>query len=217
MILIECAQGSAEWLEARSGAITASCFESAISKLKRVSGKKKLGDPTSASDKYAYDLAIERVSKKPYGIPVKAWVLDRGHAMEVLARVRYEAATGNLAEESGVVLTDDRLFGYSTDGLCGDDGMIEIKCPIDSEKIVDMLNTGDVSEYMHQMQGGMWITGRKWCDFIQYVPDLENCGKDLFVKRIHRDDNFIDAMVEELIAFERRVSDQVFLFNLKAA
>jgi hypothetical protein len=94
--------------------------------------------------------------------------------------MEYEARTGNLASESGVMLTDDRLFGYSTDGLVGDDGLIEIKCPVDSVKIMDMLTTCDVSEYMHQMQLGMWISNRKWCDFIQYVPALEHVGKDLF-------------------------------------
>ncbi|MCZ3114852.1 YqaJ viral recombinase family protein, partial [Acinetobacter baumannii] len=89
----------------------------------------------------------------------------------------YEAATGLLAMESGVVLTDDRLFGYSTDGNVGADGLIEIKCLASAEAIVDMWRTRDMSEYMHQMQGGMWITGRKWCDFVMYCPQLAPIGK----------------------------------------
>jgi hypothetical protein len=205
VVIIECIQGSPEWMAARSGAITASRFADAISVLTRKSGDKNPGDPTAAADKYAGDIAIERVSGKPYGEPVKAWTLERGHIMETAARIAYEARQKELATESGVALTDDRLFGYSTDGCVGNDGLIEIKCPVDSVKIFDMLQTGDVSEYHHQIQGGLWITGRKWCDFIMYVPDLEAVGKDLYIKRIYRDDDFIDAMVADLLKFNKRV------------
>jgi exodeoxyribonuclease (lambda-induced) len=216
VIFVECLQGSPEWHQARAGVITASCFGEAISRMSRTSGKRKAGDPTAASDKYAADLAIERISGKPYGAPPKAWVLDRGHEMEALARMHYEARTESLVTEAGLVLTENRLFGYSTDGVVGDDGLIEIKAPIDSLKIIEVMD-GDLSEYQHQMQGGMWITGRKWCDFIMYVPDLRNAGKDLYVKRVMRDDAFIDAMVLELAAFASRVSDREILFKLKEA
>lgn len=206
MILINCIQGSEEWLRARCAAITASRAADAISVLTRKSGDKNPGDPTAASDKYAYDLAFERISGVPYGEPIKAWTLERGHELEKMARMEYESRTGNLASESGVMLTDDRLFGYSTDGLVGDDGLIEIKCPVDSVKIMEMLTTCDVSEYMHQVQLGMFISGRQWCDFIQYVPALEPVGKDLFYLRVKRDDDFIDDMVAKLLQFEKRVT-----------
>lgn len=111
MFLVECQQGSAEWLKARCAAITASCFSDAISVLTRKSGSKNPGDPTAASDKYAYEIAFERISGVPYGEPVKAWTLDRGHALEKVARAKYEELTGNVVYESGVMLTDDRKFG----------------------------------------------------------------------------------------------------------
>lgn len=216
MIIIECRQGTPEWLQARSGAVTASRFADAISKLTRASGDKKAGDSSAVSDRYAADLAIERISGIPYGEPPKTWLLDRGHELEDHARIAYEARTGFLVEETGVCLTDDRKFGYSTDGM-PDDGLIEIKCPIDSIKIATMWKTGDVSEYIHQMQGGMWITGRKWCDFLMYAPALESVGKDLYVKRIHRDDAFIDSMVSELLAFDKRVQQFEDMFRMKEA
>jgi exodeoxyribonuclease (lambda-induced) len=118
----------------------------------------------------------------------------------------YEARTRSFVTEAGICLTDDGIFGYSSDGLVDEDGLIEIKAPIDSSKILAMWQTGDTSEYDHQMQGGMWITGRKWTDFIMYVPDLAIVGKDLFIKRIYRDDSFIDAMVEKLAEFDKLVS-----------
>jgi exodeoxyribonuclease (lambda-induced) len=185
--------------------------------MQRNSGTRKVGDPTETSDKYAIEIAIERISGEPYGEPVKAWTLNRGHEMEGFARMGYEARTMNLASESGVILTDDRKYGYSSDGLVGDDGLIEIKCPVDTIKIMAMLTTHDVSEYMHQIQTGLWITGRKWCDFIQYVPALEHVGKELFYKRVHRDDNFIDEMVEKLVAFEQRVTQYEAALRKQAA
>lgn len=223
MKYFQCLQGSQEWLDFRAGVITASKFADAVSVLKLKSGDKKPGDPTGASDKYAGDVAIERISGKPYGEPVNAWVLKRGHELEAMARPAYELRTGNIAEEAGIVLTDDGEFGYSTDGLVnphydadtivGCEGLIEIKCPVDSVKIRAMLETGDVSEYMHQMQGGMWITGAKWCDFIQYVPDLEAVGNDLFVKRVMRDEKFIEEMSDGLMKFRQRVADFKYIYS----
>lgn len=254
MILIECRQGTAEWLQARAGASTASRFVDAVStvggltdqqqkyvdairagatekdamaiagykaapwaaNIARALQGEKVEKPSDTAHRYAADIAIERISSMPYGEPPKTWLLERGHEMEDRARIAYEARTGFLVEETGVVLTDDRKFGYSTDGM-PDDGLIEIKCPIDSVKIANMLRTGDVSEYMHQMQGGMWITGRKWCDFIMYVPDLEAVGNDLFIKRIERDDAFIENMVERLLSFDALVREYEALFRMKEA
>lgn len=162
-------------------------------------------EPSDTAKRYAADLAIERISGQPHGEPPKAWVLERGHEMEAAARRIYEGRTGAFVTEAGICLTDDEIFGYSTDGLVDDDGLIEIKAPIDSMKILAMWQTGDTSEYDHQMQGGMWITGRKWCDFIMYVPDLAAVGKDLFVKRVFRDDAFIDDMAARLAKFDGMV------------
>lgn len=174
-------------------------------------------EPSDVAKRYAADLAIERISGNPFGEPARAWVLERGHKMEELARMHYEARTGALATEAGICLTDDEVFGYSSDGFCDDDGLIEIKAPIDSAKIMEMWAAGDVSEYIHQMQGGMWITGRQYCDFIMYVPDLAAVGKDLFVKRIPRDDAFIDDMVARLAKFDAMVNTNVRLLRDGAA
>lgn len=227
MRYIQCAQGSEAWLQARSSVITASCFSDAVSVLTRASGDKKAGDPTAAADKYAGDIAIEKISGRPYGEPPKAWTLARGHELEPFARQGWEMETGLIAQESGVVLSDDGDFGYSTDGMVnpvtdGDwliscKGLIEVKCPIDSVKIRAMLQTGDVSEYMHQMQGGMWLTGAQWCDFIMYVPDLEVVGNDIYIKRVMRDEVFIEDMADKLMKFRQRVEVFRLLYSKKAA
>ena len=196
--LIQCEQGTAEWLQARSGVITASRFKDAVDTLKN-------GHPTAKSVSYAAQVSIERVSGKPSDEGFSTWQMRRGTELEPLARMEYEVETGNLASESGIAVTEDNVFGYSTDGFVGDDGLIEIKCPASPEKIIQIWSTGDLSEYIHQIQGGMWITGRKWCDFIMYCPQLETVGKQLFLRRIERDDSFIDEMVEKLLAFKARV------------
>lgn len=164
-----------------------------------------VGEPSDGAKKYAGDIALERIQKLPYGEPPKSWTLERGHEMEARARIRYEEITGYMAMDGGIFKTDDDWFGYSSDGTVDGtpegDGLIEIKAPVDSQKILAMIQTGDVSEYIHQMQGGMWITGRQWCDFIMYVPALESVGNDLYVKRVYRDDDFINEMVEGLWKF----------------
>ncbi|MDR6389165.1 lambda exonuclease family protein [Paraburkholderia phenoliruptrix] len=218
MLLIEAVQGSQEWLQARSGAITASRVSDAISVLQRKSGSRNPGDPTDASDKYAYEVAFERISGVPYAAPIKAYTLERGHALEPVARMLYEERTGNLAMESGIVLSDDRKFGYSSDGFLNDDhGIIEIKCPVDTVKIMHMLMTGDTSEYDHQIQFGLFLTGRAYCDFIQYVPALESVGRDLYIKRIERNEEFIDDMVAKLLQFEKRVTAYEQMLRQQAA
>lgn len=206
MILIQCEQGTPEWFAARAGVITASKFSDAISTLKN-------GTPSQASKDYAYKVAVERICGETTEDTYQTFEMRRGAELEPLARMAYEVKTGNLAQESGIVLTDDRIFGYSTDGLVDDDGLIEIKCPNSARKLVEMWETGDLSEYEHQIQGGMWITGRKWCDFIMYAPQLEPVGKHLYIKRIERDDDFIEAMESQLWDFARRV--QLHVDNLK--
>lgn len=210
MKLIQCEQGSEAWFKARAGVITASKFAEAVSTLKN-------GTPTQASKDYAYRVAVERIYGETTEDTFVTWEMRRGTELEPLARIAYEAKTGNLAQESGIALTEDGLFGYSTDGLVDDDGLIEIKCPNSARKLVEMWETGDLSEYEHQIQGGMWITGRKWCDFIMYAPQLEPVGKHLYIKRIERDDNFIEAMESKLWEFARRVQSHVDNLKKEAA
>lgn len=171
--------------------------------IKRALTGEDTSKPSDVAVRYAEDLALERISGMMLDEPPRAWVLDRGHELEDVARRMYEARERAFVTEAGICV--DGSFGYSTDGLVDDDGLIECKCPIDSVKIRAMWKTGDVSEYVHQMQGGMWLTGRKWCDFIMYVPALASVGKDMYVKRIMRDDAFIDDMVDKLVKFETMV------------
>ena len=177
-------------------------------------------DPETMSDtaiRYAHDLAFERISGIPYGEPPKTWLLQRGHELEDEARRLYMASTGYMVRECGICVDDD-MFGYSTDGAVevmqsNEHGLLEIKAPIDSVKITRIWRGNDLSEYQHQHQGGMWLTGRAWIDHVMYAPALESIGKHLYVRRIMRDDVFIDDMVRKLGKFQQYV--QTVMHDLK--
>jgi len=174
-----------------------------------------VGDPSPGSERLAATLAIERITKQPYGDTFETFALRRGKEQEQFARMRYEERFGVIVDEQGVILTDDRLFGASVDGLVGCDGGMECKVPIDLNKVIAILRTGDLSEYKHQIQGCMWITGRKWWDFIMGVPDLAvlNNGNDLYVQRVHRDEGFIEEMELGLLKFAGRVKQMENFFR----
>tara|TARA_R110000782_G_scaffold215312_1_gene303014 strand:+ start:42 stop:707 length:666 start_codon:yes stop_codon:yes gene_type:complete len=220
MIFIDCEQGTEEWHAARCGVITASKFKDAVDLGEEVTlknGTVKPAKPSAKNRLYAAQVAIERISHAPCGEIFNSWQMKRGQEIEGAARIAYECATGNMATEAGIMLTEDRLFGYSTDGMVGDDGLIEIKSLVGAEIVIEMWSTGDTSEFDHQMQGGMWISGRHWCDFVMFCPQLESVGKALYIKRIQRDDVFIDAMVESLTVFERMASKNEAILRMPNA
>jgi hypothetical protein len=210
MIFIDVKQGTEEWLAQRIGRITASKFKDAVDRTAKDAR-------TAKATLYAAQVAIERISHQPIDEQFVTWQMKRGIELEPAARMEYEAITGNFATESGIVTTDDGVFSYSTDGYIGDDGLIEIKSLASAEKIVAMWRDGDMSEYMHQIQGGLWITGRRWADFVMYCPQLEAIGKQIYYRRVQRDESFIEQLERDLVDFERLVSDTEMMLRAKAA
>lgn len=212
MITLHLEQGTDAWLAARAGVITASRFADARSRLTRAS---KNGDLTGKATEYAWTVAMERIAGKPLDQAFETWQMRRGTELEPEARMAYEMATGLLAGESGIILTDDHTFGYSSDGMVQDDGLIEIKCPANCQKIGTIWSDPEhaADEYIDQIQGGLWITGRKWCDFIMYCPWLEPIGKELFIRHIKRDDDYIEQLEADLLAFDKLVNEYVERIN----
>lgn len=209
MIAIDCDQGTPEWLEARIGAVTASRCKDACDTLKN-------GQLSAKAMGYAAQVAMERVAQVSCDDTFVNFAMRRGTELEPEARKAYEAHSGNLVQPAGIVFTDDRWFGYSTDGFVEDDGAIEIKCPLSPLVVVSMWRDKNLAEYMHQMQMGLWITGRKWIDFVMYDPRLAKVGKSLFVQRVHRNEAFIEQMEESLIRFRRTVDDFESALRLEA-
>lgn len=195
MIFDRSPQGSDAWLAARRGAITGSRFRDARDRLKS-------GKPSAAMLGYAQDLARERCGGLL--LPTFATPAMRiGTEQEPAARAEYELMTGNVVTEAGLILTDDRRFGVSVDGLVGDDGLIEIKTMCSSATLFRAAVDGDVSEYLDQINGALWLLRREWCDLCLWVPDMQR----LIVRRIARDDDVIEALEVDLIAFRDLVDN----------
>lgn len=193
MKTINVPQGSPEWLAARLGVVTASRFADATKTT-------KAGRAQVATD-YALALAYERVFGVAAEVPFVNGAMKRGSELEPIARAWYEARMGKLVDEAGFMLTDCGRFGYSPDGLVGTDGLVEIKCPA-GRQFADVIVNDDPADYMHQMQGGMWITGRAWCDIIVFTDATGGAG---YIHRIYRDEQFIASLAGNLAAFNAAV------------
>lgn len=176
----------------------------------------QVGEPSEKAIKYAWLIAMETIAREPLDDTFVTYAMRRGQELEPRARAVYEQRTGAWVEEVSLILTDDERFGYSADGFRDEDGLIEIKAPLACDKLGEVWSHPETAhlEYIDQINGGLWITGRKYCDLIVYCPWLAPVGKDLFVKRIHRDDNAINELEENLVRFMRIVDD--FLAVLRA-
>lgn len=208
MIYVNVPQGTPEWLSTRVAVITASRCKDACDRLKN-------GAPSQKAIGYAAQVAMERVAGIPCDDTFVNFAMKRGSELEPQAREAYETETGRLAEESGIYLTDDRLFGYSSDGTIGADGLLEIKCPLSPLTVISMWRDGDLSDYMHQIQMGMWLTGRKWLDFVMFDPRLAPIGKTLYIQHVKRDEAFIERMEADLMAFNKMVGDYERVLHLR--
>ncbi len=202
MRIVHCEQRSPEWFAARTGLITASRFKDARARLKS-------GAPAQAALDYMAELAIERITGNLTDRFVTP-AMQRGTDLEAAARAAYEADSGEIVTELGLCLHDEHPIGYSPDGLVGDPGLIEIKAPANAYRLAHALMTADVSEYMDQVQGGMWITGREWCDVVIYHPALP-----LRPIRVKRNDDYIATLEMDLLAFAVEV--EAYTDKLRAA
>ena len=185
-------QRSEEWFAARLGKVTAS-------KIADVMAKTKSGYSASRAN-YMSALLIERLTgRREEGFTSAA--MQWGTDTEPQARAAYEFMEGHTVEEVGFVDHPSvRMSGASPDGLVGDDGLVEIKCPNTATHLELMLTDKIPAKYISQMQWQMACTGRTWCDFVSFDPRLpENLM--LYVRRVARDDAAIADMEVEVTKF----------------
>ena len=178
MKIINCVQGTPEWFQARCGIPSASNFDKIIT---------TKSEPSKQAEKYLYKLAGERVSKTIEESYQNGAML-RGTEMEDEARKLYELVTDNVVEKVGFCVTDDDRAGCSPDGLIGTDGGMEIKCPNMATHVGYLIDGKLPTDYFQQVQGGLYVTGRKWWDFVSYFPAIKP-----FIIRVERDEKFITA------------------------
>jgi predicted phage-related endonuclease len=98
--------------------------------------------------------------------------------------------------------------GCSPDGLVGDDGLVEIKCPNTATHLETLLGQTVPGKYETQIQFQMACTGRQWCDFISYDPRMPEQMR-MFVRRVYRDDQRIAELETEVVAFLKEIKSRI--------
>lgn len=194
MIILDCEQGTPEWLQARLGIPTASSFDKIIT---------PTGKPSTQSDAYANTLVAEWLSGESAGADLSGnvWV-QRGNELEPEARKFYEMQTDSSVTQVGFVLRDDRLVGCSPDGLVNG-GLMEIKCPAPATHVEYLLQGALPTKYIPQVQGQMYIAEADWCDFVSYHPNMPPV-----IFRVERNPKFIAALTDALGEFLLTLADR---------
>ena len=184
MIILDHEQGSPEWLAARLGKPSASCFSRLIT---------NSGKPSSSADGYINELIVERLTGRSKPFFTTPW-MERGKELEKDAREAYGFISGNDTLEVGFIADPTFSYGCSPDALIGSEGGLEIKCPAPDTHVGYMRdNQAGVNKYWQQIQGCMWVTGRQWWDFFAYHPEMPHV-----LVRVERDDEYIAKLAEEV-------------------
>ena len=200
MKIITADQGTPEWFAARLGLATGSKFSDVLAGGKGLTRKA-----------YAVQLALEIVTGKQAETFTNQAMQD-GTEREPIARALYEAHTGNFVDEVGFCRHDSIECGVSPDGLIDEDGGLEIKCPKASTHAGYLAIPAEPSTYTAQIQGCMWVTGRRWWDFVSYQPDFPE-NAQLIVRRIKRDSDYIVKLEQAVKAFRKEVMEEVSIIK----
>ena len=179
MRVIDFEQGTPEWLQSRLGCPSGSGFDKLIT---------ATGKPSTQAEGYINQLIAELLTGETTYVKKTEW-MERGNQLEPDARHYYELATGNTVVETGFCKHDQLECGISPDGIIGDNGLIEIKCPSPSVHVAYIRAGVLPTKYKQQVQGQMWITERDWCDFLSYHPSMP-----ALLVRVERDDEYIKLL-----------------------
>lgn len=193
-------QRSDEWFEARLGKVTASKIADVMSTL-------KTGKEAITRKNYRIQLVSERLTNKK----ADSFINDAmriGIEREDDARTTYIFKHNDVEEIGFVDHPTIPMTGASPDGLVGDDGLIEIKCPLTTTHTDTLISGKAPSKYIPQMQWQMACTGRKWCDFVSFNPDFPE-NLQLFVVRVERDDTLIQELEDGVKKFLSEVDETV--------
>lgn len=199
--MAEMIQGTAEWFAARLGKVTAS-------RIVDVTARTKAGKPTAERERYMGQLIAERLTGSPAPRFTSAEMMW-GVEQEPVARAAYEFLRDVTVDQVGFI-PHPRFSqsGASPDGLVGDKGCVEFKCPMTATHVRTILAQDMPEEYGPQVQWQMACTGRSWCDFGSYDPRVPDEMK-LFLVRIARDDAEIAVMERQVGEFLAELDERL--------
>lgn len=201
MKVIHCEQGTAEWFRVRSGIPTASRFDKIVTA--------KTGKLSAQAIGYICELIAERATGVPVGVEAYTTrAMQDGIDTEPEARNWYALETGDDVRQVGFCLSDDETMGCSPDGLVGDDGGLELKCPLPKTHVAYLLSGTLPDEYRAQVHGSLLVTGRRWWDFVSYChgfPPLKlrvtpDAFTELLAKAVH---DFVSDYAAARLRFEQ--------------
>ena len=184
-------QGTPEWFERRRGKVTGS-------KAKTIMHGGERGLNTYLNELWEQELDAWK-PKDLSGVKAIRW----GHTYEPMACYAYEELTSEVVIHTDFITLGDWI-GYSPDGLVGIDGLLEIKCPMNVERWNEHTEKGCPKDYMAQIQFGLWVTGREWCDFVSFNPFEETEDKIetlSYIDRIERNEKYIKELEEKTHTF----------------
>ncbi len=190
-------QGTQEWLLERLGKVTSSRIGDVMTKARGGEGISK----TALT--YMAQLIAEQLTGKPTESPLPPYIADWGHKHEPVARSLYQWMVGLDVRQTGFILHPSIPFvGGSPDSLVGLDGLMEIKCPVNPRVHLETIEAGGCTDdsYMWQCQGNLWVTDRKWIDYVSFHPAFPE-DMQLFVKRYERDEDAIDELELKILRF----------------
>ncbi|WP_317992900.1 lambda exonuclease family protein [Bartonella gliris] len=205
-------QRTAEWFQARLGKVTASNIYNVLSKTAK-------GLPTSKYEDYKIKLMTERLTgeiSQSYTTPAMQWGIE--HEDDALKE--YEFIYDTEVTRCGFIPHPKiEMAGASPDGLIGDDGLVEVKCPQSINHLRFFMDDEIKPEYLAQMQFQMACTGRKWCHFISYNPQFvgRSTGLRMKIKRIHRDEKQIEEINKAVESFLAEINQDMKQILTKAA
>jgi putative phage-type endonuclease len=191
-------QRSEEWFQARLGKVTASRVADVLAKIKS-------GESASRRN-YKIQLVSERLTGEKQETYINQAMQD-GIDREVFARDRYIQQFGEV-EEVGFIKHPTLEAGASPDGMVGDDGILEIKCPMGSTHTETLMTQDVPSKYIPQIQFQLLVTSRKWCDFVSYNPMFPE-HLQVFVKRVEADPVYQKELESEVKQFLGEVDDVI--------
>lgn len=203
-------QRTDDWRAQRAGKITASRFVDVVAVT-------KAGKPTADRRKYMREIVFERLAATAtHEIGGKA--LGWGTEVEPFGKEMFELETGLFLTEAPFVTHSKYPFiGCSPDALIGADGGYESKCPHDEGVHIETWLNGMPEEHIPQVQGCMFVTGRKWWEFVSFDPRMAPRFQ-LYHQRIARDDDYINStLLPGLLQFEMEVQHMIKQLEARAA